>query len=263
MGLEKFATISRKCLSLSLVVALGCLFWSAPFQVWAIQAETRTEKETHLKRQATGNLFRQWNFDQAAGEDSLAEFARLDLGDGPEATWKVKAETTAPSSPNAVEAVSTCSTPTCYRLLVPQGLNYEYPDISVRVRPDEGSTKGVSGIALGVKDERNFYAAVVDLTQKSLEILRVVDGQETLLGRTTIKPKPVAWHTLRVQRNTIISKDFIETFFDGQLALSVEDQTLGLGEVGLVLKGEAKLQFDNFYAVPLFSHRPFSPPAAY
>lgn len=71
-----------------------------------------------------------------------------------------------------------------------------------------------------------------------------------MLGQAPIKMKPVEWHALRVQRNTIISKDFIECFFDGQLALSVEDQTLGVGQVGLVMRGETGVQFDNFNAAP-------------
>jgi hypothetical protein len=101
------------------------------------------------------------------------------------------------------------------------------------------------------------------LAGKSLEVVRVVEGKESVLGRASLKTKPVDWHSLRVQRNTIISKDFIETFFDGQLAVSVEDQELGTGLVGLVLRGESSVQFDNFNAAPLYSHRPLSPPAAY
>jgi hypothetical protein len=114
-----------------------------------------------------------------------------------------------------------------------------------------------------VKDATHFYAAVVDLATKTLEVSRVVDGKETRLGRSTITPKAVPWHTLRVQRNTILSKDFIETFFDGQLAVTVEDQSLAIGQVGLLVRGQTALDFDSLHAVPLFSHRPLSAPAAY
>ena len=55
----------------------------------------------------------------------------------------------------------------------------------------------------------------------------------------------------------------IETFVDGSLVLTVEDQTLGLGKVGLVLFGESSLLFDTLHAIPLFSHRPLSTPPAY
>ncbi|HWC51907.1 MAG TPA: hypothetical protein VG453_09465, partial [Nitrospira sp.] len=75
--------------------------------------------------------------------------------------------------------------------------------------------------------------------------------------------KPVDWHSLRMNRDTIISKDVIEVFFDGRLMLSVQDQTLGLGEVGLVVRGQSPLHFDSLHAVPLFSQRPVSNPAAY
>jgi hypothetical protein len=94
-------------------------------------------------------------------------------------------------------------------------------------------------------------------------VIRVVDCREAVLAQAPVKLKQVDWHTLRVQRNTIISKDFIETFVDGTLLLSVEDQTLGMGQVGLLASGNSSLLFDSFHAVPLFSHRPLSAPAAY
>jgi hypothetical protein len=52
-------------------------------------------------------------------------------------------------------------------------------------------------------------------------------------------------------------------FFDGKLMLSVRDQTLGLGEIGLLVRGQSPLYFDSLHAVPLFSQRPVSNPAAY
>jgi hypothetical protein len=76
-------------------------------------------------------------------------------------------------------------------------------------------------------------------------------------------PKAVPWHTLRIQRNTILSKDFIETFFDGPLVVTIEDQSLAAGQVGLLVRGHTALDFDSLHAIPLFSQRPFSAPAAY
>ncbi len=122
---------------------------------------------------------------------------------------------------------------------------------------------GVGGVVFGVKDATRFYAAVVDLASKMLEVSRVVDGQETRLGRSSIMPKAVPWHTLRIQRNTIFSKDFIETFLDGQLVVTVEDQSLAIGQVGLLVRGHTALDFDSLHAIPLFSQRPLSAPAAY
>lgn len=103
----------------------------------------------------------------------------------------------------------------------------------------------------------------MDLDASVLELSKVVDGKATPLGRVEVKQRHTPWHVLRVQRNTIISKDFIEVSFDGKQAVSAQDQSLGTGLIGLALKGQSELAFDNFHAVPLFSQRPLSGPAAY
>jgi hypothetical protein len=227
----------------------------------AVQRESAQEKEANLKQQATGGLFRKWTFDQDRLNDSPADFAGLS-SDGRQATWTVQQDATAPSGPNIVAASSQCDAASCYRLLIAPGLNYEYPDLAVRFRERNG-VPASGGVAFGVKDAGTFYAAVVDLAGRTAQVVRVIDGNESVLAQVPVTLKPVDWHSLRVQRNTIISKDFIETFVDGVLVLSVEDQTLGLGQVGLFLRGPSTVYFDSFHAVPLFSHRPLSPPAAY
>lgn len=228
--------------------------------VYAVQRESQEEKEANLKKQATGGLFHNWTFDKDEPNKLPVGFAGRSSGDGPQASWVVQRDETAPSRPNVVGVSSSCGE--CNQLLMAEGLDYEYPDVTVRLRGGEGAAaKG--GIVFGAKDAANFYAAVVDLNGLTVQVMRVVDGRETVLAQSPVKLKPVDWHSLRVQRNTIISKDFIETFVDGTLMLSVEDQTLGLGQVGLLARGNSSLFFDTFHAVPLFSHRPLSAPAAY
>ncbi len=229
----------------------------------AIQEESRTEKETNLKGQAQGGLFNRWTFDQQKSYETPAGFSMLGFGEGPAADWTIKADTDAPSPSNILAVTSSCQAMTCYRMIVADGLQYEYPDVSVRMRFSANGSTGVGGVVFGVQDARHFYAAAIDMATKTLEVIRVVDGKETRLGRSSIMSKSVPWHTLRIQRNTIISKDFIEAFFDGQLVVTVEDQTLAIGQVGLLVRGQTTLDFDSLHAVPLFSHRPFSAPAAY
>jgi hypothetical protein len=225
----------------------------------AIQKETTTEKAQNLERQVKGGLFNFWDFDKQAPGGTPQGFAVMTYGEGPVGSWTVQADPTAPSTPQAVLAVSTCAA--CSQLLIAQDFQYEYPDLAVRLRQTEG--QGSVGMVFGLKDPMNFYAALVDLSGKTLRVVRVVGGKESVLGEAPLKMKPVEWHTFRVQRNTIISKDFIETFFDGQITLSVEDQLLGLGQVGLFVRGNLSVHFDSFHAAPLYSHRPLSPPAAY
>ncbi len=187
----------------------------------------------------------------------------LEFGEGPAADWTIKADRDAPSASNILAVNSSCQAVSCYRLIVADEFQYEYPDVSVRIRFPVDVETGMGGVVFGVKNATHFYAAVVDLATKTLEVSRVVDGKETRLGRSSITPKAVPWHTLRVQRNTILSKDFIETFFDGLLVVTVEDQSLAIGQVGLLVRGQTALNFDSLHAIPLFSQRPLSAPAAY
>ena len=227
----------------------------------AVQRESREEKEANLNQQAKGGLFHKWTFDQDQLDQRPAGFTGRAVGQDSAATWTVRLDETAPSRPHVLAARSNCAAG-CYQMLLAEGLNYEYPDLSVRFRGVEG-TAAIGGMVLGAKDAANFYAVQVDVEKKSVQVVRVFEGQETLLAQAPVQFKPVDWHSLRVQRNTIISKDFIETFVDGTLVLSVEDQSLGLGQVGLLVQGDSSLLFDSFHAVPLFSHRPLSAPAAY
>lgn len=249
-----------------LVLTLAAVFAQADLfaeNARAIREESHAEKEANLKQQTLGRLFHRWTFDQQRPGEVPVDFSELSVGVEPAPVWTIGPDAVAPSPPNILRAVSPCQVESCYRMLVANKLQYEYPDVSVRLRfPNEGGV-GQGGILIGLRDAKQFYAVIVNLVGKKLEIIRVIDGQVTVLGEATITPKPVDWHSLRIQRNTIISKDFIETFFDGSLVLSVEDQSLGIGQIGLLVRGNSSLHFDSLHAVPLFSQRPLSAPAAY
>ncbi len=228
---------------------------------YGVQSESQEEKAANLKNQATGGLFRKWTFDQDQPNALPNGFVKEISSDEPLAEWVIQGRATAPSPPHVLAAASSCSQ-RCYQLLVAERLQYEYPDLSVRFHTPEGSA-GFGGVVFGTRDAKNFYAALVDPAARHVQLVRMADGREILLAQAPVNLKPVDWHSLRVQRNTIISKDFVEVFVDGTLVLSVEDQALGLGQIGLIMLGKSTMFFDSFHAVPLFSHRPFSGPPAY
>ncbi|OQW35450.1 MAG: hypothetical protein A4E19_01425 [Nitrospira sp. SG-bin1] len=244
---------------LSVFITAGLVLSAVP--TFAVQNETREEKAANLKKQAVGGLFKKWTFDQDQPKALPSGFIKGISTDAPLAEWVVQVHATAPSPPNVIAGVSNCARP-CYQVLLADGLEYEYPDLSVRFHAQEG-TAGRGGVVFGVHDARNFYAVIVDPIGQTAQLVRLLDGQELSLAQASINLKPVDWHSLRLQRNTIISKDFIEVFVDGVLVLSVEDQALGLGQIGLVILGTSTVLFDSFHAVPLFSHRPLSAPPAY
>lgn len=258
----KSRCIGRVSVTLALAIIVNqwsfCIEWSH-----AVQPESWAEKEANLKSQAQGGLFNRWTFDQQKSGEFPVGFSMLEFGEGPAADWMIKADTDAPSPSNFLAVNSSCQVVSCYRLIVANGFQYEYPDVSVRMRFPVDTVMGGGGVVFGVRDALHFYAAVIDLATKTLEISRVVDGKETRLGWSPVIPKEVSWHTMRIQRNSILSKDFIETFFDGHLVVTVEDQALTIGRVGLLVRGQTAMDLDSLHAIPLFSQRPLSDPAPY
>ncbi len=252
----------RLSLTWCCLLLAGCWVMAIADEARAVPRESQEEKEVNLKRQATGGLFQKWTFDQDQPNEAPEGFVALASDERRPVEWTVQADAGAPSPPQIVAVSSSCEAEPCDQLLLAKGLDYEYPDLAVHVRAQEG-TSGVGGVVLGAQDTSNFYGAVVDFAGSTAHVFRIVAGKETVLAQAPVTLKRTEWHSLRVQRNTIISKDFIETFVDGVLVLSVEDQALGLGQVGLLARGKSALLFDSFHAVPLFSHRPLSSPPAY
>ncbi|MGH7233194.1 MAG: hypothetical protein ACREJU_17825 [Nitrospiraceae bacterium] len=210
---------------------------------------------------AAQGLFKFWNFDQQQAGEAPAGFAPHTIGSGEPGSWKIEPERETPSSPNRLTQATPCQAEGCFHLLLAEGLNYDYFDVAVRIRLTEGS-QGGGGMVFAMKDQ-NFYAAIANLQAHAVEVIRMLDGKISVLKRVSVQPWRMPWHLLRVRRNTIISKEYMEVFFDNAQVLSLEDKTLGAGQIGLVTKGEAVVAFDNLNAAPLYSQKPLSPPAAY
>ena len=217
----------------------------------------------NAEKQAALDQRRVWRFDDDKPGQSPDGFSAHTLGEARGGTWRVAADPIAPSRPHVLVQAAPCPGEACFQLLLADGVTYDYLDLTLKLRPTAGQKAGTGGVVLGAKDARNFYAVVVEFSEGTLSILRVVDGRETVLGRAPITRKRVPWHHVRVQRNTIISKEYIEAYFDGKLTISAEDRSLGPGQIGLVTRGEAPVEFDNVHAIRMYSQRPLSGPAAY
>ncbi len=243
------------------MIVLANLLWPWDSEARG-NAETTPASAPAAVPEGEMSLFRQWSFDGFTPHEPPPGFSSASFGMERSGEWNVRPEQLALSPPNVMVGAASCEG-ACIRMLVADALQYEYPDVSVRLRPPREGGRAVGGMVFAWKDPKNFYLALVDLEAHEVELSKVVDGQETKLGRATVKPKSSPWHVFRVQRSTILSKDFIEVSFDAQLAVSVQDQSLGIGQVGLATRGETEVAFDNFHAFPLFSQRPLSGPAAY
>ena len=211
---------------------------------------------------ASQGLFKFWNFDQQPAGEAPAGFVSQTVGVGEAGTWKIEPEREAPSAPNRLTQATPCPADGCFHILLAEGLIYDFFDVAVRIRLAEGSP-GEGGMIFGMKDEQNFYAAIANLETSTVEVLRMREGTVTVLKQMSVPHWKMPWHLLRVRRNTIMSKEFLEISFDNSQLFSLEEKAFSPGRIGLVTKGTAVIAFDNFNAAPLYSQKPISPPAAY
>ena len=215
------------------------------------------------KLKTTPPLFKDWNFDKDhAGSQPLGFVSVTESGQA-EGKWLVTKETSAPTKSQAVIQNADCSDDSCYHLLLGDGTEVTYVDVSVRMKLLLGTPSGKAGLVLGAKDNKNFYAAVVTPETNTVEAFLVRDGVATSFGKSGIKPNREVWHTLRVQRSPMISHDLFNVFFDKHMILSLSDSTLKEGKVGLVTWGKGAFAFDNLRAVEYLTNLPFSRPPAY
>ncbi|MCA9500028.1 MAG: hypothetical protein KC588_12615 [Nitrospira sp.] len=244
---------------LVLVMVLGCLGMGTSVGY----SEEQPQELPKPFHKTTPPLFQEWNFDQSSLNGLPDGFTQAVGGSLGEGGWSVKEDNAAPSPPHLVEQRLQCAEGWCYQLLVAEGAVVEYVDLSVRLKLNLGTPTGKAGLAYGIQDERNFYATVVEPRTNEVVAYVVKDGQPTELGRESLIPRSTEWHSLRIQRNTIISKEFTEISFDNHLALDVYDQSFKKGKLGLVVMGDGGFSFDNLRAMELMTNRPLSRPSAY
>lgn len=211
----------------------------------------------------TPPLFQEWNFEAGSPEQVLQGFT-IHTGDGTqEGSWMVEEDVSAPSRTHVMRQSLSCQGEECYHLLVANDLEGDYLDLSVRLKMMQESSPGFAGLAFSVQDARNFYAAVVHPPSKQVLVYAVEDGKPREIGKAEMILSDKEWHSLRIERYTIVSKEVIEVFFDNHMLLSLYDQSFGPGKLGLVAMGNGAFSFDNLRAMELLTQRPLSRPSAY
>ncbi len=241
-------------------LVLGLCLVGSPLGVFAGDGPQELPKPSHM---TVAPIFQEWQFDTSTLNEVPEGFSLEVGGTSQKGGWVVKEDNLAPSQPKTAEQHLTCEKGLCYQLLSVDGVTVEYVDLSVRMKMRLGTPSGKAGLAYGIQDAQNFYAVVVEPKPNEIVAYVVKNGQPKEIARETLILEPSEWHFLRIQRNTIVSKEFTEIFFDHHLMIDVYDQSFKIGKIGLVAMGDGAFSFDNLRAIELMANRPLSRPAAY
>jgi hypothetical protein len=211
------------------------------------------------------DLLRAWDFDHERPGAVPRGLLVADPAGGDRGDWVVVADPQAPTAPQVLTQQAVCPAADCVHMLLTDEATFDYVDVMVQLRLGEGQ-QGRAGIAVGGGDGKPVYAATVNHDVSEVAIHRIEQGRATLLGTAAIKPKPGAWHVLRIQRENYahISRPSLALFFDGVQALAVSNEPIRHGgRVGLITMGTMAARFDGLHILKLVSNEPLSPAAAY
>jgi hypothetical protein len=221
--------------------------------------------EVHAK-QPRQDIVWQWNFEQDALGALPLGFAALSTPGAEPSGWHILSDDQIPTPGKLVIQDRPCGTDGCAHLLLADRIHATYPDATVQladVSPDGG---GEAGIALAVRDNRNFYAVTLNPSTGRLTTRRVADGRTTVLGEITVKLAQRPWHRLRVQRINFIHLDRgrLGVFVEGAQVAAVADEWVPEdGLIGLITVGRTAAKFDGLHLLDLVSNRTLSSPTAY
>ncbi len=154
-------------------------------------------------------------------------------------TWKVEADTSAPSQPNVLKQSGSGTFPWCAKPSVRIADGF----VEVKFKPLAGREDQAGGILWRFEDGNNYYIARANALENNVSLYYVEKGR-----RVTIKyvDAPVAahqWHMLRVE----FSGRAISVVFDGKQYIRVEDDRIaGQGAVGVWTKADSVTAFDDF-----------------
>jgi hypothetical protein len=180
-----------------------------------------------------------WSFDDDAVDSSPAEFTDV-LG-----TWKVEADTDAPSAPNILRQSGT-SSPIEYPVLFADSPCFRDLTLKVRCRPESGVIDQACGLVFRLQDGDNYYVARANVLESNVRLYHVIDGlRQQFATAEGITIAGNEWHTLQAKT----SGATLTVWFDGEEVISTEDETFAeSGRIGLWLKADSVTSFDDLEA---------------
>ncbi len=178
-----------------------------------------------------------WSFDDIVANGPATAFVPV-LGE-----WKVQAEATAPSKPNVLRQKGSFGGADFPRTIV-RDLVFTDLTVSVRCRPESGSTDRACGLMLRLKDSDNYYVTRANALEANVRLYRVVDGDRQQLDSASVGVSSGQWHTLEATaRGTTLTVSW-----NGTQLLHWTDATFARGKIGLWTKADSVTAFDDLQA---------------
>ena len=186
---------------------------------------------------------RVWSFDKdAVGSVPAGWEVWETAGRGTPAVWKVVAEPSAPSAPNAIAITEVKNRGRTYNLLIAKDTHYKDVEIGLMVKAGTGKEDQGGGPLWRARDADNYYFARWNPLENNFRVYFVKNGRRVQLGSANVKADAKVWHKIEIEH----VGNRIEAEFDGKTLITLEDSTfLEAGRIGLWTKADAATVFDD------------------
>jgi len=168
-------------------------------------------------------------------------------GRGINATWMVVTDPSAPSTPGAFGTTVNENYGRTFNLALAGESALVDVEVTVKVKAVAGEEDQGGGPVWRAVDGDNYYIARWNPLEDNFRIYYVKEGNRRQIATTKRQLDPEVWHEIRI---TMKGRQ-IEGWIDGEMALTVEDDTFTkAGMVGLWIKADGLTLFDDFHALP-------------
>jgi hypothetical protein len=191
--------------------------------------------------------WRTWNFDQVPAGQLPSGLSVHKTGRGTLPKWEVVADSTAPSSPNALAQRSKENSGEHFSVVVIEDGDYQDLELEVKFKAVEGAEDQGGGLIWRYQDPDNYYIARANPLEGNFRIYQVVHGARRQLASAYFKVTSGAWHAMRI----VAKGDQMECFYDDKKYLEVRDPTFTRGKIGSWTKAEAVTYFDDLRVRPI------------
>lgn len=182
-------------------------------------------------RTAVAGQVEEWTFDNDAAGKSPAG---TEVFGG---TWEVRAESDAPSLPNALCQAATAEYPAI------RFGDKVYADLvaTVRFKPVSGKDDQAAGIIFRVQDAKNYYILRANALEGNAILFRFAGGSRSTIKSVGAKVPSGRWQELKVDAEG----NRFRGYLDGRLVVEATDDAFAAGGVGLWTKADSNTCFDD------------------
>jgi hypothetical protein len=178
-----------------------------------------------------------WTFDQDAGGAAPAGTVAIS------GRWLVRAESGAPSAPNALCQTASAEFP-ALQLTVDVHRDMR---VTAQVKPISGREDQAAGVLLRVRDAKNYYILRANALEGTLAIFAYVDGRRSEIKSGAVTVAAGTWQELRGE----VVGTTLRGYLNGGLIVEATDTTFHEGGAGLWTKADSVTCFDNVTVGPV------------